>query len=348
MRRRALLGSIAAGAAAVLAGCGHPPPGASLNFDPVTAEHAERYAREFDTIRPEGRETVAAAVADGEATGESDGARAPFVRDGDYLVTDGTYYRVRTTLVGERERTGHQLFVEYLADDREPEGDPAVVAYDALPTVDQEAFDEANPDGMIGSGGSIGAGVFFQYGDRASDSRFVGSESLIVTYRGEEFLVRYGGEETRGVKTFRYETSRVAESATDFAATLVDAYGFTLDPAALSEKQRSIVADASDDDEYREETPISSAFQDLIDRLREHEPLNPTFPEVYVVGYEGTDYFADLNVIGPAEEGEGPGTRTSRRPYRTQEGAGGAETTDGSGTTEETSTPSETPPPTDG
>jgi len=342
MRRRALLGSIAAGAAAVLAGCGHPPPGASLNLDRVTAEHAGRYAREFDTIRPEGRETVAAAVANGEATGESDGARAPFVRDGDYVVTDGTYYRVRTTLVGETERTGHQLLVEYLADDREPEGDPPVVAYDALPTVDQAAFDEANPDGMIDADGSIGAGVFFQYGDRAGDSRFVGSETLIVTYRGEEFLVRYGGEETRGVKTFRYETSRVAESATDFAATLVDAYGFTLDRAALSEEQRSIVADASDD-EYREETPVSAAFQDLIDRFREHEPLNAAFPEVYVLSYEGTDYFADLNVIGPAEEGEGPGTRTSRRPYRTQEGAGSAETTDGSGTSEETTTPTVTP-----
>lgn len=345
MRRRALLGSIATGAAAVLAGCGHPPPGASLRLESVTGENAAFYARSSDQVPTEFRPVAVAAAEDGSATWETD--RSPLLRDGEYYRHEGTFYRVRTTLTATRTEEGYRLLVEYLPGDTTVEGEPPTADFESLPTADREAMQRANLDGMIEEDRRVGAGLFVQYGDAADDSRLLESDRVVVTYRGEQFLVRNGGRDTVERRTFRYETTPVADSPGAFASTLVDEYAFTLQRSALSEKQRSILREAQDDDEYSEESPISQEFQALIDRLREHEPLEPVFPEVYVLTYEGTDYFADVTVIGPNEDG--PGTRTSRPPYRTPEG-GTEGTTDGATTpttTDDSTTPTETPPPTD-
>ena len=295
LSRRALLGSVAAGSS-LLAGCaavpffgGGCPSSYTLSVRPLTDAQLADFVTEepYDQYEETATRLISTAASDGEATYTT--YHSPPLRKGIYVEHEGTYYRVAREQTATRERTAHQVAIEY---DREttPEDDASVVSLDDLPEADREAFLSAYPDEKLGKGStprgfSIG-GYDYVYPDGA-DSRLQDGETVWIRYEGRPLAVTVDGTETVEEVTYRYTLQEVADDEAAFVSFVRDEYVVALD--GLSAAEREVFEQAIDED-VNECEPLSEGFAGLKDRLEDVPEDRRLDDREWPVAYEGDTY----------------------------------------------------------
>lgn len=270
--RRALLGSVAAGTS-LLAGCAAVPffgSGCPSSYTfyvrPLTDAQLADFATEepYDQYEEAANKLVGTAASDGEATFTT--YHSPPLRAGIYLEHDGTYYRVEREQTATRERTAHQVSIEY---DRgkTPPDDANVYSLDELPEADQEAFLSAYPEKLKRGGDPRGfsvGGYEYVYPDGAN-SRLLDVGKLWIRYDERPLEVTVGPTETVEEVTYRYTLETIAEDRAAFVSFVHDRFVVVLD--GLSDTEREVFEQAIDEEEVDECEPLSEGFAGLKDRL---------------------------------------------------------------------------------
>jgi hypothetical protein len=129
------------------------------------------------------------------------------------------------------------------------------------------------------------------------------NESVLLS--GEYSAVRHNGtvypfvlEERREatLTRYRYTASRVADSTTAYARQLRDEHLFRL--SGLSEAERSVVKEATDDVYYAEDTD-NEAFRSVMDRFSAESAIEADgYDGTWLVRYDGQVYVAELSYGG--------------------------------------------------
>lgn len=296
MRRQHLFATVALLLLALLAGCGAP---GSIEMDPVTeADIADRASRSLERDGPptepdsEAR-MLRSALENG--TGTID-ATSPPVREGLPFEHDGAYYDLTWAVVDERTETMVSIEIDYNATD--PSGER--VDYADLPAPDRRALDALLPPRYERDTEGYDFGSATRYNDTELERSVLAPEQRydVVVFEGEAYPIRVDGTREVTVNTYRYTSTRVADSTEEYAAALKDEHLFTL--SGLSEAERSVVESAIEDDYYAEDD--DEAFRSLLDRFRGHEPVvDEEAHGEWLVRYEGEVYWANVWYEGYAE-----------------------------------------------
>lgn len=268
MRRRALLST---GVAVATAGCFGFGSGcsrsATLDLSAVSdADVADAASDSPDSLSPAERDALAAARRDEAPTMWSVGDPFSSV---EYVVVDGTYYVVETSVESSVERPGYALSLD--ADDATPDGSLRAVTFDDLPAVDRTALFAAlgypSPREMTryerAHSISVGGTLAYPTDDAESRSELVPEPSFdVLRIAGRDFRMDVGDPRQVIVEQFHVGVRDVAATTDAFAALVYDRYGVIVDERDLSPEQRDIVETAIDED-YDECAPYSDAFADL-------------------------------------------------------------------------------------
>jgi len=267
MRRRALL---SAGVAVATSGCfgfgSHCGRSATLELSAVSdADVADAESDDPDSLSPPERDALVAARRDEEPTMWS--ISDPF-SSVEYLVTEGTYYAVETTVESTVERPGYALSLD--TDGATAESGTRVVAFEDLPEVDRAALFAAlgypGPREMaryerarsIGMGGTLA----YPTDDAESRSELVPDRSFdVLRIAGRDFRMDVGDPRQVTLERIRIGVREVAATPAALARLVYDRDGVDLDDN-LSAEQRDIVETATDEG-YDECAPYSDAFADL-------------------------------------------------------------------------------------
>ena len=285
MRRRRFLASAATALALPLAGCVLPDAG-SLTMDRVSdSVIARRQAQNVDALARGPRTLVTDAIAGETPTREDTGPPFAAARPFAYR---GAYYDVSYEVVERRPSTQYDVRIDYDAVD-----DPAsAIAYADLPAADRRALDRLLPppaDPPTGRGFDVD--VASTYADDVETVLVPEPSYDAVTVDGAAYPVSIGDSRSIEVNVYEYDAERVADSAADLGRRLREQYLFAL--TDLSEAEREIVGEAIADGHYPD-TP-SGAFQSLLDRFREHDPLRSTVATGHwLVRYDDEVYWAEL------------------------------------------------------
>ena len=296
MRRRHYLASTAALLAGSLAGCAHP--NAVLRMDAVSdVELAEHASRMVDG-QPEYRDLVAGAVENGSATASG---RSPPLETDQPVAYEGRYYELTATETGRRERTEYDVTVDYDPGTETPGGE--AVDYADLPEVDRATMDALLPppeDRPENEGPDRGVSRTYSEAEAAASVLVPEQEYEAVVYEGERYPVAVGDGRTVTTYEYRYEAERIAGSAAEYGASVREEHAFTL--SGLSDAEREVVEAAIDDGYY--EGSADDAFSSVASRFRDHPGYETDeWGGNWVVRYEGTVYWADLQHPPGAVEG---------------------------------------------
>lgn len=285
MRRRRFLASAATALALPLAGCVLPDAG-SLTMDQVSDEAiARRQAQDADALARGPRTLVTDAIAGETPTREDTGPPFAAARPFEYR---GAYYDVSYEIVERRPSTQYDLRIDYDA-----VADPAsVIEYADLPAADRRALDRLLPppaDPPTGRGFDVD--VASTYADDAESVLVPEPEYEAVAVDGAAYPVSVGGSRSIEVNVYEYDAERIAESAAALGQRLRERSLFEL--SDLPEAEREIV-DQAVEDGYYPDLP-DGAFQSLLDRFREHDPLRSTVATGHwLVRYDDEVYWAEL------------------------------------------------------
>jgi hypothetical protein len=236
---------------------------------------ADRYVTDFEG-RPDWDEEAFAAAVSGETYTTQ--LKQPFFARDDpkYAKRDGTYYRLGSVVVGEREETHPVLRLRTVGSPDDLDSVPDHAAHGDLPETDRRAVEIANmaarargnvggvPWGLVERGGYV-----YRRDEADETSRLLGdSGPSHVEYRGKLYAVELS-RETFYEPVYRAEVEPVADSPAEMEALLrarfVDAR-FGRDD--LSNDERSLLRDARGRESYGEKYPFSSAYQSVLKRLR--------------------------------------------------------------------------------
>ncbi|ELZ92992.1 hypothetical protein C440_11851 [Haloferax mucosum ATCC BAA-1512] len=302
LTRRSLLGGLAAGSA-LLSGCLGGFPGNrctshySLEATALTdPELVETVTEDFHEHAETVSRLVATAASEGTAT-YSTYQDMP-LESGDYVEHDGAYYRVEHERIETRERTAHEVSIEYDRNESPPTTGAAVFDFDELPTADREAFLTAYPSTDFENDDAprefLLSGYEYVYPDGA-ESRLIDAGTVWIRHEGRSFEVTVGETRTVEEETVRYTLEQVGEDSAAFAAYVHEEHVAPL--GNLSDAERAVFERAIDDG-VDECEPLSDDFAALKERLNEiHERREDSYSGHYgdhLVAYEGTTYEVTL------------------------------------------------------
>lgn len=283
----------------------------SLSMRPVDAEGlAERASSDLpDDDRPDrDRSVVRRAIENGSATAVGD---RPPVDEQLPFRHEERFYRMNYTEVGTEPGYEVGIRVDYNASD----AGGAVVEYEDLPAVDRAvlAFPLARTDpdeADLEPGYDVSVGAIYTEAEADSSVLVPTSEYDAVRYEGEVYPI--GVDADRETLTvYRYDATRVADSAGEYARQLRDRHEFVL--SDLSADERDVVDAALNDTNYIESSD-NEAFASLVDRFRSQDPVAETdFYGSYVVRYDGQLYWAEMD-YGSYVEDDDPDTPPERTP----------------------------------
>ncbi|WP_135851578.1 hypothetical protein [Halorussus salinus] len=236
---------------------------------------ADHYVTDFEG-RPHWDEEAFAAAVSGETYTTQ--LRQPFFARDDpkYAKHDGTYYRLGSVVVGEREETHPVLRLRTVGSPDELDSVPDHTAREDLPEADQHAVEIAHmaarargnvggvPVGLVERGGYV-----YRSDEGVEESRLLGdSGPSHVEYRGKIYAVEVS-RETFYEPIYRAEVEPVADSPAELEAVLrarfVEARFVRGD---LSTDERSLLRDARGRKGYGESHPYSEAYRSVLKRLR--------------------------------------------------------------------------------
>lgn len=274
MNRRSFLAAGATLAAGVTGGCTGCAriPTAKVSMEATTDEEIAVRATRSEDLDPstDRYEFVRRVIENGPITVEDTEPRYPENRP---FVFDGGVYRLSYEIVDSEPATSYRFTLESVDGEVENGGvekggveDGESIRYEELPEVDRRNLAERGLDDpeIVGFSSSI----LYTREER--------SESVLVPE--PEYAVVVWDEDTRGrwtvdratetpLKTYRYGSEVVHESAAAYGATLREEYAFEL--SGLSEAERDIVTQAIDAGGYRiapDESP-PDAFWTLAERF---------------------------------------------------------------------------------
>lgn len=285
MRRRHYLASTAALLTGPLAGCAHPNSVLVMN-EVSAAEIAERASRSADRSRDDGR-IVAEAVENGSANATGNSPPLDTDRPVEF---DGRYYQLGVEETESRARTQYGLDVALDSGTGTPDGE--AIDYDDLPEVDRDVLYDLIPtDGETRDGRGDRRAVRWYSEAMTEDSALVpDGEYGAVRYEGDRYPIDVA-ERTQTESDYRYEAEEIAASAAEYGAIAREEYSFTL--SGLSDEERDVVEEAIGEGYY--EGSADDAFSSVASRFREHPGFDTDeWGGEWLVRYEGTDYWADL------------------------------------------------------
>ncbi|QZY00260.1 hypothetical protein [Halobaculum rubrum] len=319
--RRSFLATTATLAATATGGCTGcaASPTASLR---MTAEDDAGLAREAlytfgdsgteGGADPEPSDDLAVRVVDEDPVTTED-THAPLPTDRPVVVNDGVY-RFAAETVDSRELRSFSVTINPIRVDEgeETPGPNDRIRYGDLPEVDRAVLAERGYDDER----PIGIGTSLSYRPEAVEESVLVPELEypVVVWPDGPARFEVDGASTYTVYTYELTAERVA-SAAAFGADLRERFGFSL--AVLPREEREILdaaidpeTPAPDGDDYSgyhvasDEEP-SEALRSLVDRFRErdpvvleweHDPESRRASGEYVVRYDGTVYWASLQV----------------------------------------------------
>ncbi|WP_128905941.1 hypothetical protein [Halorubrum amylolyticum] len=281
MDRRSLLATLAAGAGAALAGCGHPS--VVLDLKAATADDVADEVSMTADPDSEKHDLVTSALENGSATRR--GRHELFDRT-DTVRVDGAFYEVTETRVASSEVTVYEVLVDFNPEETTPE--QGEISFADLPETDRKRLEpivsEADPPQQDG----YDVGV--KYGSAAE----VGNDSVFVPERQYDVLVHEGERYRVAVESrtaseveYRYEATEVAPDVETFADRVRDRYLFVL--SGLSDAEREVVEESIDGAYFEDD----EAFRSVVETIREHEGIREDdFYGTWLLEYEGSEYLA--------------------------------------------------------
>lgn len=314
MHRRTLLGALAAvvGGGA-LAGCSDPPAYTALRLSPATDEAVvEGLSTPIADLRAERAAYAEQLFADDSL--ETIERYDPAIRDGTVFRDSERFRWIETTHLGESSVTVYTFEItkpatgtaadddgrETTGEDVEPSPEPVrTVAFGDLPVVDRRTLRRAHLGEMAEIDDRAGDEVHRRADDVDPEaSVLVGAGGPVaVTRRGTRYVVTVTGPENEEFDQYRYRARSLATDRASFVATMRDAYEFELAPD--SEEQREILDAAlgrstehttGPDGGYREEEPLSDAFEALLEGIVGHARPGWTHPQRWLATDEGRGY----------------------------------------------------------
>lgn len=210
---------------------------------------------------------------------------------------DGAFYDLSYTETGTEGYRGG-VSIDYNASSVDGE----TVGYADLPAVDQAALDRllasADTDRQLRPGYDADRPITYT-GSEANASVLVPEqEYTAVRYNGESYPIQVSASEET-LTVYRYNATRVADSADAYTTALRDNYAFEL--SNLSDDERDIVDSALNDTAYIEGDD-NSGFDSLVDRFQAQQPVTEDdLGGSYVVRYDGRVHWVEIN-YGPYDD----------------------------------------------
>ncbi|UPV73419.1 hypothetical protein M0R89_12800 [Halorussus limi] len=283
--RRRLLAATGAVGLAGSSGCLDAIPGATesenagrrlkLTLARGSETLRDSYVTDLEQSRPEWDEKAFAAALDGRTY--TTRAKEPFFARDDptYAKRDGTYYRLGSVVVGEKEATRPVLRLRTVGRPGELDSVPDHVAQSDLPEADQRAVTIAYKAARArGNAGGVPWGLVRRGGYVYPNEEAVGASRLLgdsgpshVAYRDKIYAVETA-RETFHDRVYRAEVEPVAESPAEMEAVLRARFvGARFDRSDLSDEERSLLSEARGGEGYSETHPYSSAYRSVLKRL---------------------------------------------------------------------------------
>ncbi|SFR97744.1 hypothetical protein SAMN05216559_1906 [Halomicrobium zhouii] len=249
-------------------------------------------------FRPAQQRLVDRIVAEDGVVLETYGQRP--IRDEQYTLRDGTYYRI------DYQQTGSESVPAKTADlswenGREAPEDETVLTYADLPAVDQHALEylvlgpEYSREGLPEQGLGVGDSPA-PYPQGTADSELVGAGTTWVEWDGRAYRVTISTEDrTNTRRTFDYTATRVADSTESFSAYVTDRYLTVLED--LSTEERTVLEaaiDAGEDGDYEDCNEPSPGYEQLRERMDSISDLPDPATNHWYVSYEGERYLLEL------------------------------------------------------
>ncbi|WP_247003775.1 hypothetical protein [Halosolutus gelatinilyticus] len=298
LRRRQVLGGVAAVVSATLAGCGWHGPSLEMR-EATDSDLLSGTVRSIpsgatsDRFRP-----IVETIENGTADFHSRFPRpvvepaqpvvAPLV--GPPIEYEGTYYKLLLTKTVERTLTA----VEVLIGSAETSSNDSAnaVEYDGLPAVDGANLADELP---TETGERDNVSVHILYDEREANASMLVSEPDYdaIVRNGRRYSIDVTGVTDRRGYTYHYEADRVASTDDEFLRWLRDRYRYEL--RGLSETERDVVDEAIAEHRYAG-SESDDAFVSLCERLLSEPAIDREdgYGE-WVVRYDGSEYVAELN-----------------------------------------------------
>ena len=304
LRRRQVLGGVAAALSAALAGCGGHGPSLEMRETsdselPADAVRSVPSGTTTDRLRP-----IVETIENGTNELHSYDPRPrmepaePVVESpvGPPIEYEGTYYALPLTETIERTLTGVEVQVgagEAASDDA-----ANAVEFGDLPPVDRETLDDKLPPAPEDRDAEPDDGSYARqllYTSReAEESTLVSDPDYDAVVRDDR---RYSIEVTdvaeREGYSYRYEADRVASADDEFLQWLRSEYRYEL--TGLSEEERDVVSEAIEEQRYAG-GETDDPFVSLCERfLSEPALAREDGSGQWFVRYDGSEYLAGLN-----------------------------------------------------
>lgn len=286
---------------ALVAGCSAP---GSIDMQAVNdSELAAEASRSLDELAPvymesekAPREIVRSAIENGTTTVTAISAPLELERPFEY---QGGYYTVDSAVI---ER-GTANAVGITADFNTTSTNGSAIEFADLPTVDQDALSPLFPPRMPPrpDDSTIGIGAIYTDAELERSVLAPVQQYDAVIVDGKRYALSVEEPRTVSVETYRYEATKIADSASAFADYLREMYAFTL--SGLSEAEREVITEAIDDGQYYADSDDDAGFESLVDRFRSQTALvEDQVSGTWIVWYNGELYVADLRFSGYINE----------------------------------------------
>lgn len=309
MNRREFLATGAALSIAATGGCTGcaASPTASLSMESVTDEDIARHVASTLEADSDNRRyaLVRETVENGSATRK---ATRPLVSEGNPVVYDGGVYDIHYEVVETIPATTFSITLNPVDSDPDP---AEIVSYDALPEVDRQKFAERGWDGeFLG----FGTGLLYLDSEIPQSALVPEPEQPVIEWPdGTQGRFTVDDSYDDPLKTYRYTSETLYESAARLGAMLRERHAFTL--GGLGAAERKIVEQATGGPEESYVVPPDEeppeAMRQLATRFRDREEVRHLSERddnsaesdgheerrasgSYLVRYEGKVYWTEL------------------------------------------------------
>ncbi|AGB15336.1 hypothetical protein Halru_0709 [Halovivax ruber XH-70] len=283
--RRRVLGTVAAGLCATLAGCIDAT--GVLQMDEATTDELLDPATVEVGRTGEERDIVVDVLDTGSAT--VSGERPPLGVD-QPVTYDGAVYELARTETGDRTRTDYRVVLE-----TDPgAADTADRQFDTLPGVDAERLEPLLAERTSGDD-AVGADLSYTESERAESAIVPDPDFDVLAVDGDRFGVAVEPIETT-VTTYEYTLVDELGSEGRYADELAADHRFDL--AGLSDAERDVVEEAIDEGGYYADSTDDEAFEGVARTFFDHDPFASDDDRAYwIATYEGTTYVAMVDPI---------------------------------------------------
>ncbi|MFC3956812.1 hypothetical protein [Halovivax cerinus] len=284
--RRRVLGTVAAGLCATLAGC--IDAAGVLQMDEATTDEildpATVRVGPGDTDR---RKLLAGIIENGSAT--VSGERPPLGVD-QPVTYDGTVYELARSDTAQRTRTDYRVILEFDPDAT----DGTERSFADLPSVDAERIEPLLADRTSGDD-AVGADLSYTEAERADSDLVPDPDFDVLVVDGDRIGVTVEPVETT-LTTYEYTLVDELGSEGRYADELAADHRFDL--AGLSGAEQDVVEEAIDEGGYYADSTDDDAFEGVARTFFDNEPFASDDDRAHwIATYEGTTYVAMVDPI---------------------------------------------------